>query len=186
MEEKVTKVRSPGSTGFNELLEKLIELKSVYEINSNLVENRDEEIELLKTELEATKNSLSITQLKLDETKKSLKHELKVKSKFRDLYRKSQKQLKVANKIIDEKTSEISEMEDFILQMHEPGVLYENTQVDSTGSVGSSSSGEEALFSIDEGPLEVFLSPSRVESKATLSPIPEEVIDDIPDYYDEM
>lgn len=170
-------VRSSPSVGFNEVLDKIVELKNVYEVNSSLMKKRDEEIEALRSELGTLREALASTQTEHDETKKSLKHEVNMKAKFKELYRESQKQLTMAKQMIEDNSAEISSMEDYILRMQELGALYENT------GAGSSSSGGDEFDG--GGNSEVLMSSSAAESKTALSPIPEEIIEEIPDYYDE-
>lgn len=172
------------SFGFNEVLDKIVELKNVYEVNSTLMKNREDEIESLRSELEVHKQALAATQSKLDESNKMLIHEKKLRSKFKGLFRDTQIQLEMAKREIEDKSAEVTEMEDYILRIHEFGTMNENIRHGSVESVGSGSSDDGSENS--EILNEVYMSPSAVESKLTLSPIPEENADDVPDYYDEM
>lgn len=118
---------------FSELSSKLEELKDVYQINSTLMKQRDEEIESLKRQvLSLTSQLASVTT-----------------------------QLSFAKETIGEKDEEIVELEALILM----------------NNMSPSPTSEEE-FEVDEE-----LEPS--EPFPILSPIPEENIDEIPDYYDE-
>lgn len=182
MEAKLPVPSSSTSVDFNEVLNKIVELKNVFElnsrVNSNLLKKREEEIEALKEKLEAYKKTIASTQADLEESKNSLQNELKVKTKYKSLYRESQKQLETAKKTIEENSTEISDMEEYILLMEVRREGAENLE-------NISLSYEDILNNSVDGLSELFVSPSAVDSKLALSPIPEENIEEIPDYYDE-
>lgn len=180
MEAKLTVPPTSTSVDSSEVLNKIVELKNVFElnsrVNSNLMKKREEEIEALKEKLEAYKKTIASTQDELEESKNSLQHELKMKTKYKVLYRESKKQLEIAKKTIEEKSTEITEMEEYILLIEVRRENEENLE---------NISYEDILNNSLDGLTELFVSPSAVDSKLTLSPIPEENIEEIPDYYDE-
>lgn len=180
MEAKLTVPPTSTSVDSSEVLNKIVELKNVFElnsrVNSNLMKKREEEIEALKEKLEAYKKKIASTQDELEESKNSLQHELKMKTKYKVLYRESKKQLEIAKKTIEEKSTEITEMEEYILLIEVRRENEENLE---------NISYEDILNNSLDGLTELFVSPSAVDSKLTLSPIPEENIEEIPDYYDE-
>lgn len=181
----------PVASYFSELSSKLEELKQVYQINSTLMKQRDEEIENLKhqvsivtaqlttahslletfssqlegttAELVLSKDECSSLRAELEESDESLKKETSAKLQVEENLHLKEIELKYANEAVQEKTEEISELMCLLL---EPSKYSE---------VDSNSSGDET---------EIYEN-KESNSKLTLSPIPEENIDEIPDYYDE-
>lgn len=187
----------PVACYFNELSSKLEELKKVYNINSTLVKQRDEEIENLKqqvstltsqfstvvlllekasSQLEASNAELQIStdeceglRAELEDSDECLKREKLQKSRVEENLRLKEIELQYANDAVQEKTEEISELMS----------LLQETFIKSEGESNNNDSSQEDEVS------EPVKEEESLEFKLNLSPIPEENIDDIPDYYDE-
>lgn len=209
-------VQSPARR-FSEVLDKLLELKKVYEVNSTLMKKRDEEIGELKLELAACKKQLATVELELKNSKRNFESEPKFE--MNDLLQRTQVEFKEALTLIEEKCDEIRNIEwlncklsaelcfakekfhEHAAQIAELEILLLKTRreleksqeecrekSDHIAVMGDlilnynydhESENEEQLTD------DIFTgSLSQTESKLALSSIPEENIDEIPDYYD--
>lgn len=133
-------------------------LKVLYQENLKLQKLRDDQIE---EDLKTAKFKLSEMKTELDEAKSQLRF--------------AKKELNYAKLVIKEQGEHIKEMEDFILSM-KPG------KCDSTSE---SSEGDDAIDFSNEVPATRGREQMFIGSRE-LSPIAEEDISQIPDYYDVM
>lgn len=155
---------------YSDILSKIVELKKVYEVNSCLQKRREDEFWEMRVDLAKTKAQLMCTKNELNETRAKLEREQSVKSHLKNLFRQSQKELKFARQMIEEKNSQISEMEEFILDLEWMKIEESATddRVDDVKNQVHQKSSNETLF-----------------AERSLSPIPEENPSEIPDYYDQ-
>lgn len=214
------------SQRFAEVLDKVVELKDVYEVNSILMKKGDEEIEELKHKLANCEKQLESIDFELQESKQSLEREKKSKAILKGLFCETQQELQNTKEIIQEKSKEITEMKDLCRKTkdeleHAKGTFRENADqlaeledlffktlkkldkvkeenqeksdqiaalmsfnfgaADENGSVGSYDDDELSEESLNQ----LILTESKLALSPSLSPIPEENIDEIPDYYDQ-
>lgn len=214
-------IPSSPTVKFKEVLDKLVELKNVYEVNSTLMKKRDEEIEALRYELTACKQQVASVELELRDTKQVLETEKKSKRILKNLYHKSQEELETAERTIQAKSDRFTELEDIFSKTQEElkhanstiqdksdqikeleGLFFKTLKElekveeeskeksdrlellmslefgsdDVNGRIGCNDN--EALYQLNQSDSNLALTPA-------LSPIPEENIDEIPDYYDQ-
>ena len=193
---------SSPSRRFGEVLDKLVELKKVYEVNSILMKKQDEEIDELKTELSAYKQQLASVEMELQ-----------------GMYQESKKELKEAKEIIEDQIKQIMKMETLNKQIQNELTYEKDTNRENSEQIDElhnllfktledldkmNEENQEILDRLNTSNLNFETSDDKrneefsaedyscidqIDSKAALSPalspIPEENIDEIPDYYDE-
>lgn len=160
----------------NELLSKMSELREAYILNCNLQEKRDEELKALQREFAALEKEL-------EETKFTLNSERSVKQLIKKKCRETLKELQFTREELTEKEAQLKKCKRELKYAREEQESKDVEIADLMSAIATlhgSDSSDEVLPIISEEELD--LSPRR--SRTALSPIPEENLEDISDYYD--
>lgn len=160
----------------NELLSKMTEPREAYILNCKLNKKRDEELKDLHQEFAALEKEL-------EETKFTLKSERSVKKLIKNKCFEALKELQFTKEELMEKEAQLKKCKRELMYAREEQESKDVEIAELTNIITSlqlHSANDEALPNISEEELD--LSPRR--SRTSLSPIPEENRDEIPDYDD--